>query len=164
MIPANINHLFSFDTIAENHNLDPMLLYGLGSTSIQPVMETLGTMVTEDIRGNWRQRLCPVCSREAIIGKIIERKRFFKCNFCHTEYAVDYTVCNHCDNKDPDYLAYYTVTDKYGFEIDFCKKCSHYIKIINLDALPEQIPDKLEDIGTLALDYLAQEKGLKRSF
>jgi len=160
LILSDRKEVFKDLKIAEE--VDPALLYGMTSTIIQPIMEELGNLVDDEIRDGWWSRTCPVCDNETTVAKIIEKKRYFHCNYCHTEYLVDFFLCNHCDNKDQNKLAYYNLEGEFGFEIDFCKECNHYFKTINNDILKEPIPKNLEDILTLRLDFIAQKEGLKR--
>jgi hypothetical protein len=142
--------------------VDPALLYGLTTTLIQPVMEELGNLVGDDVKDSWWQRTCPVCDKETTVAKLIQKKRYFHCNYCHTEYHVDFNICNHCDNTDQHKLAYYNIEGEHGLEIDYCKECSHYFKLIDIEKLNKPIPQNLEDILTLRLDLIAQKEGLKR--
>lgn len=151
-------------SLAEKSEVDSLLFYNLGVTLIQPLMEELRNQVVDELGDSWWRRECPICGREAIVGKLRERRRYFLCNFCNTEYHVQRIMCNHCDNQDQHDLAFYTIEELKHLEIDFCKKCSHYIKMIDEDKLKEPIPRGLEDIFTLKLDYIAQQQDLIRDF
>jgi FdhE protein len=85
------------------------------------------------------------------------------CIFCGTEYISDRFLCVYCDNKDPYSLKYLTNDSKSEFQIDFCTKCRHYLKVINEDKIKDPIPEGLEDLLTLNLDFVAKKADLKRN-
>jgi FdhE protein len=85
------------------------------------------------------------------------------CTFCGTEYLSDNFFCVHCGNKDPYTLKYIEVEAKSAFKIDFCTKCKHYIKVIEETKLKDPLPNGLEDILTINLDFIAKDASLLRN-
>ena len=165
MISAELVNDFEWlISLAERSEVDPLLMINLGSTYIQPFAEELRRLVDTEFRENWFRKECPVCGRKTTVGKLIDRKRYFVCNFCSTEDRVPLLICNYCDNSDQHELAFYSIKGLNNLHIDFCKKCSHYVKMIDEDKTvkDEHIPFGLEDIFTLKLDIVAQEQNLKR--
>ena len=55
------------------------------------------------------------------------------------------------------------IEGKPEFQIDFCTKCNHYLKVIIENKLKEPIPKCIEDILTLNLDIEALNAGLIRN-
>ena len=51
------------------------------------------------------------------------------------------------------------IEGKPEFQIDFCTKCNHYLKVIIENKLKEPIPRCIEDILTLNLDIEALNAG-----
>ncbi|UCE15913.1 MAG: formate dehydrogenase accessory protein FdhE [Candidatus Bathyarchaeota archaeon] len=148
--------------IAEKLDVQPALLLYIVSVLIQPCVEEIARKIDSSLLGKWWQASCPVCGRIPIIAKLRHRKRYLACVFCGTEYLSDRFFCVHCENKDPYTLKYLSIEAKPAFQIDFCTKCKHYIKVIDEAKLKETIPKGLEDILTLNLDYVAKNANLIR--
>jgi len=147
---------------AEELDIQPIhFLYALGSL-VQPCFEEITSKVAASFLDAWWQTSCPVCGRNPVVAKFRNRKRYLTCTFCGAEYLSDQFVCVHCGNKDPYTLKYMVTQKQPAFEINFCKKCKHYIKVIHEARLKEPIPKGLEDVVTLDLDLAAKKAGLNR--
>lgn len=147
---------------AEELDIQPRLLLYIISLTIQPSLEEIARNIDASFSDRWWQSFCPVCGRIPTVARVRNRKRYLVCTFCGAEYLSDHFVCVHCDNKDPYTLKYLIADEKPEFQIDFCTKCKHYIKVIDEDKLAESIPRGLEDILTLNLDIAAKNAGLVR--
>ena len=147
---------------AEKLHLEPALLLYVISVLIQPFLEHVARKIDTSFSDNWWQTFCPVCGRLPIVARIRRRKRYLVCTFCGAEYLSDHFVCIHCGNSDPYTLKYMVASEKPGFQISFCTKCKHYVKVIDEDNVREPIPRGLEDVFTLDLDLVAKHTGLKR--
>ena len=150
------------ETAKESDVKAELLLYLVGAL-IQPSLEEIARKIDSQFPEKWWQGSCPVCGRIPIVAKNRYRKRFLVCTYCGTEYLADNFFCVHCGNKDPYTLNYIEVEANPAFQIDFCTKCKHYIKVIKEANLKEPIPKGLEDILTLNLDFLAKGAGLVRN-
>jgi len=139
----------------------PLLLYAI-SILVQPYLEEIARKIDTPFSEKWWQTSCPVCGRTPIIARVMKRKRYLVCTFCGAEYLSDYFVCAHCGNTDPYTLKYMFVKGKPEFQIDFCVKCKHYIKVVLEEKLKEPVPRGLEDLLTINLDLTAKGAGLVR--
>lgn len=147
---------------AEKSGVQPSLLLYIISVIIQPCLEEISRKIDSSLLDKWWQSSCPVCSRTPAVARLRHHKRYLVCTFCGTEYLSDHFLCVHCGNKDPYTLKYLIIEAKPAFQIDFCTKCRHYIKVIDEAQLKEAIPRGLEDILTLNLDFLAKDADLVR--
>ena len=66
-----------------------------------------------------------------------------------------------CENNEPKELGYFVSEEEEGFRLDFCKKCNHYIKTLDMRVIDSPAPLELENLITLHLDMLAHEQGFK---
>ncbi len=148
--------------LAEKLHLEPALLLYVISILIQPFLEHIARELDASFSDKWWQTFCPVCGRLPIVARIRRHKRYLVCTFCGAEYLSDHFVCVHCGNSDPYTLKYMAAHEKSGFQISFCTKCKHYVKVIDEDNAREPIPRGLEDVFTLDLDLVAKHTGLKR--
>jgi formate dehydrogenase maturation protein FdhE len=148
--------------IAEKANIQPSLLLFIVSVFIQPYLRGIARKIDSKMLDKWWQASCPVCGRLPMAARLRDRKRYLVCTFCSTEYLSDRYFCVHCNNKDPYTLNFLINQANPALQIDFCKKCEHYLKVIDEAKLEEPIPRGLEDILTLDLDALAKNKDLIR--
>ncbi len=147
---------------ADELDIQPVhFLYALASL-VEPCFEEITRKVDASFLDVWWQTSCPVCGRNPIVARFRNRKRYLTCTFCGAEYLSDQFVCVHCGNKDPHALRYLVTQKQPAFEINFCTKCKHYIKVIHEARLKEPVPKGLEDVVTLDLDLAAQKAGFSR--
>jgi len=149
--------------VAKKLAVQPALLLYVVSVLIQPCLEEIARKIDSSLLDKWWQASCPVCGRIPIIARLRHRKRYLVCTFCGAEYLSNRFLCVHCGNKDPYTLKYLSVDAQPAFQIDFCTKCKHYIKVIDEAKLEEAIPRGLEDILTLNLDFAAKNADLVRN-
>lgn len=148
---------------AKNFEVEPIILLYLISTPVQPFIEELARRASPSFYAKWWQSHCPICGRIPNIARIRDRRRYLLCDFCGAEYLSDYFLCVHCENKDPYTLKYMKIDGKSGFQIDFCTKCKHYVKVIIENELQKPISRCAEDMLTLDLDIEAEHAGLVRT-
>jgi len=147
---------------ADELRIHPALLLFAVSALIQPCLEEIARTTEASLWDTWWQTFCPVCGRIPVTARVRSGKRYLVCTFCGTEYLSDRILCVHCNNADPYTLKYLVAEDQPGFQIDFCKKCQHYVKVIDEGKIREQIPNGLEDMLTFNLDLAAKNRGLVR--
>ena len=155
-------NIVSIRKAAEKLDVKPALLLYIISVLIQPCLEEIARKIDSSLLDKWWQPSCPVCGRIPVVARLRRRKRYLVCTFCGTEYLSDRFLCVHCANKDPYTLKYLIIEAQPAFQIDFCAKCRHYIKVIDEAKLKEPVPRGLEDILTLNLDFLAKDADLVR--
>jgi len=163
LIEATLRENDSVITIyAEKLGVQPPLLLYIISALIQPLLEEIARKIDPSLYDKWWQASCPICGRIPNVARVRQRKRYLVCTFCGAEYLYDNFTCVHCENKDPYTLKFLTIDGKPEFQVDFCVKCKHYIKVIDEEPLKDAIPKGLEDIMTLDLDLIANGEGLVR--
>jgi len=155
-------NIVSIRKAAKKLDVQPALLLYMVSVLIQPCLEEIARKIDSSLLDKWWQAYCPVCGRIPIVARVRQRKRYLVCTFCGAEYLSDRFLCVYCGNKDPYTLKYLSVDAQPAFQIDFCTKCKHYIKVIDEAKLKEAIPRGLEDILTLNLDLVAKNADLVR--
>ena len=57
---------------------------------------------------------------------------------------------------------FYTEKEGRAYRIDVCDKCKRYIKTIDAKELGMEVIPRIEDVGTMYLDILAEKQGYKR--
>ncbi|MBS7638468.1 formate dehydrogenase accessory protein FdhE, partial [Candidatus Bathyarchaeota archaeon] len=139
----------------------PLLLF-LFEAPLRPFYEELARRLEGRFRESWWEPICPICGRRPTVARIRGGKRYVVCAYCGVEYLIDLFLCVNCGNRDPYTLGFIVFDDLPEYELDYCEKCNHYIKVIHESRLKKRIPGGLEDLLTNELDALAREIGLER--
>ena len=149
--------------MAEELNLEPMVLKFLTHMALRPSLNTLRESVRERIQGDsWNYGFCPLCGSCPDVACLDEQgKRFLHCELCGYEWYYPRLKCPFCENNEPKELGYFVSEEEEGFRLDFCRKCNHYIKTLDMRVIDSPAPLELENLITLHLDVLAHEQGFK---
>lgn len=110
--------------------------------------------------------LCPACASPPLasvvrIGGAVQGLRYLHCSLCGTEWHMVRAKCSNCDTaKD---VVYYGIEgDRGAAKAEACEDCGSYLKIFYLEKDPQQ-EATADDLATLALDLLMDERGVQRS-
>lgn len=110
--------------------------------------------------------LCPACASAPVasivrIGGAEQGLRYLHCGLCGTEWHMVRAKCSNCESTKG--IAYYGIEgDKGAVKAEACEECSSYLKIFYLDKDP-QLDPTADDLASLTLDILMDEKGVQRS-
>ncbi len=153
-----------FKHLSEMYKVEPSLMLFIFDVSLRPFFEELARRVEKDIMETWWEPFCPVCGRVSAVARMKQRKRYMVCTYCGVQYLVDLFLCVNCNNKDPTTMGFISFEASPGYELNYCEKCRHYIKVLHEDRLKGKIPQGLEDLLTRELDIIAEgpEFNLKR--
>jgi FdhE protein len=149
---------------ADESGLDKKVFLFLIQCSIKPSVEaTVEQLRTELDPETWLKGYCPVCGSLPSLSLLKEEvgKRYLLCSFCGYQWRIDRLFCPFCTNKDQRSLHYFHGEGEEAHRIDLCDKCHQYIKTIDFRKIEEFDP-VLEDLATLHLDILANQKGYKK--
>ena len=153
----------TFTTMAQEVNLEPMVLRFVTSMALKPYMSALREAVSERIeKDTWDYGYCPLCGSFPDMAYLDEQgKRTLHCELCGSEWSYPRLKCPFCENSEPKELGYFASEEEAGFRVDFCKKCKVYIKTLDMRVVESPAPLELENLITLHLDILAHEQGFK---
>jgi len=151
--------------LSERYNIEPSLILFIFDTPLRPFFEELARRAEKDIIETWWEPFCPVCGRGSTVARMRQRKRYMVCTYCGVQYLVDLFLCVNCNNKEPTTMGFISFEASPGYELNYCEKCKHYIKVLYEDQLEGKIPIGLEDLLTRELDTIAEgpKFGLKRA-
>ena len=152
-----------FQHLSERFGVESSLLLFIFDTTLRPFFEEIARKVESVFIETWWEPFCPVCGRTSNVARIRQRKRYMTCTYCGAEYLVDLFLCVNCGNKDPYTLGFITFEEHPEYELNYCEKCDHYIKIVYEERLRRRIPKGLEGLLTQELDILAEENKLSLS-
>jgi len=112
---------------------------------------------------NWHKGYCPVCGSMPDISKLDkDGRRFLRCSFCNFIWQSERLKCPFCENTDNKKLHYFYAEDHEAYRVDLCDNCNQYIKTVDSRKINYDPFLPVDDIVTIHLDILAQEKGYKR--
>ena len=138
--------------------------------SLEPSFHAVVQIVTDRLHGHGmdsgiRQTgTCPICGQLPYILELRGKEgvRFAVCSLCRHEYRVRRLACPVCDTNDFDKIKFFTVDEELGFRVETCESCNTYMKTIDFRGLDRDAFPELNDLESLALDYLAAKQGLTR--
>jgi len=149
--------------MAEEVNLEPTVLTFLTRMALKPSLDALKESIGERAqRDSWNYGYCPLCGSSPDMAYLDEQgKRFLHCELCGSEWYYPRLKCPFCENREPKELGYFTSEEEEGIRVDFCKKCSRYIKTLDMRVIDSPAPLELQNLITLHLDMLAHEQGFE---
>jgi FdhE protein len=116
--------------------------------------------------------ICPVCATRPVasvvrIGGGRESLRYLHCALCATEWNMPRVRCSMCEaEKSVHYLSIDAGEQRAAAnavaKAETCDECHSYLKIFNQEQDPLVDP-VADDLATLALDLLVDERGYARS-
>jgi FdhE protein len=165
-------HLLAFDYESVPTDVVPWLAAGLQVYWVV-AMAKLGR---DAVRPLDTGGVCPCCGSLPVaslrrIGGQRQGLRYLVCSLCSGEWHMVRIKCSHCEStagigyltlsSDPDSEAGKTAATREVVKAEVCDECSSYLKLVNLesDANADPVAD---DLATLALDLLTDERGYLR--
>lgn len=144
-------------------DLEPSVLQFLGKMALRPSLHALREFVSDQIDAQgWQYGYCPLCGSSPDMAYFAKTgKRYLHCELCSQEWHFPRIRCPFCQNQDHESLGYFEAEQEEGLRVDFCRKCSRYIKTLDKRVFEEPAPLELEYLATLYLDLLARDHGFK---
>lgn len=153
--------------IAGKLQLDIELLYTLAQNALKPALHScrreIVPLTTKQL--HWDKDFCFICGSKATIGELQENDqvKHLRCGQCGADWHFNRLQCLHCGNMDHATQQNLYVDGCDSRRIEACDVCNGYLKVIS--AFTPTPPEMLavEDLATLHLDFIAQQKGYMRS-
>jgi Protein involved in formate dehydrogenase formation len=156
----------SVTSAAQGLGLDIDLLWTVMQNALKPALRAWCrqlTPLTEEIP--WYRGSCFICGADPALGELRgnTQSKYLRCGLCGADWSFRRLQCMYCGNEDHAALGYlYPENQKEKLRVEVCEKCKGYLKVITTfsPTPPEMLP--VEDLATLHLDYIAQERGYAR--
>lgn len=150
-------------TLAQEVALSPMVVMFVAHMALQPSLRSLRQSAAEEIGDyTWSYAYCPLCGSPPDMAYFNdEGKRFLHCGLCGHAWNYQRLTCPFCGEQRAEQLGYFTSEEEKGYRVDFCKKCKHYIKTLDMRVVESPAPLEVENLITLHLDMLAHNQGFK---
>lgn len=152
--------------IAERLRLDAGLVSTLARNALKPALRAWRREVTPMAEGiSWNKGICFVCGSTPTLGELQgnDQVKHLRCGSCGADWTFGRLRCVYCGNEDHRTQRYFTFEkEPERMRVEVCDKCKGYLKVISaFSPTPaEMLP--VEDLATLHLDYIAQERGYSR--
>ena len=152
------------DKIVDELKIDEVILQFLIHMSILPSIHANVEKLKDQVDlKNWLRGYCPICGSFPKMSELKgEGQRYLLCAFCDFTWPGERLKCPFCENKDHEKLHYFYAERQETYRVDLCNNCKQYIKTVDSRKLDYEPDLNLEDIVTIHLDILANEKGFKR--
>lgn len=151
---------------AEEQALDPSLLWTLTQSALKPTLRAWCREMAPLVHtaGAWEKACCFICGAHASLGELqgSEQAKHLRCGQCGADWPIRRLQCIYCGNEGSLLGILYPEGRCENVRVEVCDKCHGYLKVVARFApcSPEELA--LEDLSTLYLDCLAQERGYRR--
>ena len=164
--------LLAFDYESLPADVVPWLAAGLQVHWVKSV----ATLGREAMRPLDVGNVCPCCGSLPVaslrrIGGLQQGLRFLVCSLCAAQWHMVRIKCSHCESTagmgyltlstDPDSEVGKAAATREVVKAEVCDECSSYLKLVSLESDMNADP-VADDLATLALDLLTDERGYAR--
>lgn len=153
---------------AEEQALDVPLLWTLAQSALKPTLRSCCGELTPliDFAEGWESPFCFICGAPASLGELQggEQAKHLRCGRCGADWIIRRLRCVYCGNEDPSLLGILSPEGRReNVRVEVCDHCKGYLKVVSRFAPCSLEELAVEDLSTLYLDCLAQERGYRRS-
>jgi len=153
---------------AEEQALNASLLWTLAQSALKPTLRVCCGELTPLVctADEWENACCFICGAPASLGELqgSGQAKHLRCGQCGADWLIRRLQCIYCGNEDPSLLGILSPEGRLeNVRVEVCDKCHGYLKVVTRFApsSPEELA--VEDLATLYLDCLAQERGYRRA-
>jgi len=152
---------------AQDLRLDPDLVWTLAQNALKPALRAWCRQLTP-LAGDmpWNKGACYVCGAVATLGELQENDqvKHLRCGQCGADWPFRRLQCMYCGNEDQKTLGCLYEEGRHEEKrVEVCDQCKGYLKVIPAFAPTAAELLTVEDLATLRLDYIAQERGYARA-
>jgi len=108
--------------------------------------------------------LCPLCGGAPVAAVVVAQPqdglRYLHCSLCESAWQLVRAQCSACGQSGK--LRYWSLEDENNIQSESCGDCMSHLKILQRNHAPHLEP-LADDLASLALDALLEEKGFARS-
>lgn len=154
------------ELIALDLKLDVDLLRLLAENSLRPALRAWAQALAEIDLDHWRLGHCPLCGSAPLLSEIRgkEGERRLRCGLCGASWYYPRLKCAFCGNNNHRQLGFLTLEgEEEKYSLQTCEACRRYLKVIvTYDPIPTEVL-LAEDLATLHLDLIAEEREFSRA-
>jgi FdhE protein len=115
-------------------------------------------------KAEWLKGICPFCGSPPRYARFHKEdgRRLLSCPLCRSQWRFHRICCPFCSNSNQKKLKHCQLGKDEGHRVDVCDVCKRYIKTTNERQMDREVIPQVEDVVTIALDYLATQEGYHR--
>ncbi|HWP35790.1 MAG TPA: formate dehydrogenase accessory protein FdhE [Thermodesulfobacteriota bacterium] len=151
--------------LAAAAGVDPRPLESVADLAAIPLLQACGRQLAARVPADWRYGYCPICGAWPTLAELrgLERSRRLRCGRCGADWGIEWMRCPFCGADDHRQLGF-LVPEKDGDtrKVDTCTACKGYLKAMATLRPWPPYRVMLEDLGSVALDVAALERGFAR--
>jgi len=152
------------DTSAKQ-GVEPEALAVIAHLSAVPLLHACAKRLNSSVPETWMRGDCPICGAWPSLAELrgLERNRRLRCGRCASDWLLPVLHCPFCAEVHHDQLgSLLPEGEQQTRRVDVCKTCNGYIKTFSV-LRPMSLRSLLmEDLGSIELDLVAQERGYAR--
>jgi FdhE protein len=152
-------------SMAEHIGVSADVLAVLAQMAAMPVLHAAARVLSADASRVWQRGYCPVCGAWPSLVEMrgIERERRLRCGCCGADWPLPILRCAFCGEMDHHHLGSLLPEGEEQYRhIETCEQCHGYLKAVTtLGALSMAVLAR-QDLATVPLDLVAQERGYAR--
>jgi FdhE protein len=136
----------------------------LAQLAAVPLLHAAARSLDRSVPVVWQRGYCPVCGTWPSLVEMrgIERERRLRCGCCAADWLLPVLRCAFCGEVDHHLLGSLIPEGDAQRRVETCGSCHGYLKVVmTLGALPP-LTLALQDLATVPLDFVAQERGYER--
>ncbi len=153
-------------SLTESLRLNADLLWMLAQNALKPALLEWSRQLAPLAKGiRWDRGYCFICGASPTFGELRgnAQAKHLRCGQCGADWPFSRLQCTYCGNEDHAALGLlYVESEREKRRLEVCNKCSGYLKVIASFSATRPEMLVIEDLATLDLDYVAQEKGYSR--
>ena len=147
--------------------LDAEFVWTLARYVFKPALHAWRRQLSPLMEGaQWNRGNCPICGSLPLLAELRDNhlSKHLRCGHCGADWPFRRLQCLYCGNEDHLTLGFlYEEPRSDTLRVEVCDRCRGYLKVIVSFAPtpPEHLP--VQDLATLHLDYIAEERGYRKT-
>lgn len=151
--------------LAERVGADPVAVATVARLAALPLLRGCAEALASMLPAGWDRGYCPVCAGWPVLAELrgLERTRVLRCGRCATGWELPVLVCPFCDERDHEHhVSLAAEGEEQRRRVDACRTCNGYVKTLTSLAPLQPWAVPLDDLATLELDLVADDRGYRR--
>jgi FdhE protein len=144
-------------------DIDHSLLVALAQNVLKPALRFWCRQLTPlAVEIPWHKDYCFVCGAGVNLAELQGNnlEMHMRCGQCGADWRSRRLFCTHCGNEEHLTLGcLYPDDDRGKIRVDVCDRCKRYVKVITTFSPTPAYMLPVEDLATLHLDYIAEDRG-----
>lgn len=150
---------------ATRFDADAAALAAAAGIAALPLLRGCADALAASLPLGWTRGWCPVCGGWPAVAELrgLERTRVLRCGRCATGWELPVLVCPFCEERDhARHLSFAPEGEENRRRVDACRSCRGYVKALTTLAPLAAWAVPLEDLATIELDLVAEDRGFAR--